>query len=274
VALGALGYWRHAINVQNEVDANLGLGSAVVAGILAVVFIAGHLLLGRKERLWAGRRRDFPNEPWKWWPGWRSGTVRPRVNARVCYWWVVTAIIGGAFSGWLQDVLRNEFVTDGAKMFVVILGVALVALVAMSANVTWRWWRGRNSVLRLITFPVPTGGRMEAMITLPYRLRPAGGFQLRLLQIHRKLVVTNEGSNTREEEVHRVEVTAQAMEMGPDSAHTTTVPVAIQLPPEAMGGDPDPADHGYHWRLQVRAEIPGENLLAEFPVPVFRGAQQ
>ncbi len=269
VALGAGMFHLHFVRHENQVDASMSLVTLVLAGILAVVFFAGHFCIGRKERLWAGRRQEFPNEPWKWWPGWRSGMVQPRVNARVYYWWFATGCVAGLFLGWLQDVLRKEFVADGAKVFVVVLGVATLVLAGLAMNMSWRWWRGRKSFLRLITFPVPRGGRMEAMVTLPFRLRPAGGFQLRLLQIKRKLVTHRRGSTTEEEELQRVEVAAQAMETGPEAAHSTTVPVSIQLPPEALGGDPDPGDYGYHWRLQVRAEIPGENLLAEFPVPVF-----
>jgi len=275
VAAVAFGFYRHSLKMENDVDATMSLAAAVGSGILAGVFFGGHFWLGRKAGTWAGRRQNSPNEPWKWWPGWRSGTVSPRVNARVYYWRFGTAVFLCAFLGWLQDALRHQEATGkGAWTFIGILGVTELVLIGLSLNVSWLWWRHRGATLRLITFPVPVGGRMEAMIQLPYRLRPAGGFQLRLLQIQRKLVMSNKGSNTQEEEIHRVEVTAQAMEMGPDSAHSTTVPVGITLPPTAIGGDPNPADYGYHWRLQLRADVPGENLLAEFPVPVFRVAQQ
>ncbi|MCC6861609.1 MAG: hypothetical protein IT158_23770 [Bryobacterales bacterium] len=247
-------------------------GAAMAAfGILFLSIPAAGLALvvyGRREaKRRAGRRAANPGRPWTWRDDFASGILRPRRDsgtpfaAVFCLFWNVAAL-AGAWAG-LAEYRRAG---DWRFLLVLLFPAAGAAVLGWAFRSTRRMLRYRDSVLRLDSTPVETGGTLRGTILIPPRLDPAGGFEITLHCLRR----TGDSDSDAHDVVlweARTRVPAPVPSW-PEAG--TAIPVSIGIPGECEPWDDGDPKRQVIWQLRVAAVVPGPALEQVFEVPVFR----
>jgi hypothetical protein len=214
-------------------------------------------------------REAHPDQPWIWRPDWAEGRVGSADGATAAVAWLFAVCFGG-FS--IPLVLRAESIEQesglGVMALAMLFPLAALGMLGWAVSATLRWRRFRGVYFELGTRPGVIGGRLSGTVHLGQQITPEDGYTLRLSCVRR----SHSGKNTSETLVWHEEKTVprQQAGFGPSGS---TVPVEFRVPIEAEPSSQDPAElPAVHWRLEVRASLPGADLASVFEVPVFETA--
>ncbi len=225
--------------------------------------------------IWGGKKAKqqeqlaqlHPNEPWLCRDDWASGRIRSSrwgpvlvMAAMTLFWNAISWGVAGAF--FFSDKDMPVWVAAICLGFPAI-GMLLIGQTIYMAIGVSRWG---SSELEMAAVPGVLGGRVAGVIYAPAGLKIAESFLLTLTCFEKKTRKTANGTETHEEPVWQTnqEITKT---LGSDHTNKTVIPVSFYIP---FDQHPTDDEAGYLWKIEVRAEVPGVDYVANFEVPVFK----
>ena len=254
-------------------DDSKALLLAVVGGLAFAGFGAGSIALGAYVRFGTSpaerRRRQHPEEPWRWRADWASGCIRHRAWGKA----VLALILGIAVTGATTSLLWRvpERVGNGESAFLYLalaLPAAGAGLLVWALVLTRRARRFGDSVLELETNPGVIGGRFTGVLRIGAPLPAAGvAFTLQCFERPRHGSHSDNGWLRFQE---RLVVEEERLYF---DGRTTGVPFGFTLPYECLSSNASDTGSEIRWQLDASAGVAGVDYAASFEVPIFRTAE-
>ena len=219
----------------------------------------------------ARRKREFPDEPWRWREDWDGGTLSSALPGRIYLHWLFGLVFSLAGTYLLfnwQDVMKN-----GPEGYVFLSVPILGGLILLPAVFgTFRRWKWRDMVCELQTNPGAIGGRLVATIRTPVAPAEIDSIETRLTCFYYSPKSgTDTGHGMRTElwrEVQRI----PAASVGMDAHGNALIPVDFAIPSTCEASTVEMKSDRVQWELAISGKSAGINLSAMFIVPVFQVA--
>ena len=256
-------------------------GQAAFFALFAVTFggvgVGGLIALARGRRQLAeveAARARHPDEPWLWRADWAAGRIEDsnRMGARFAWafaaFWNLVSLPAGYFGVRAAVEQGNR-----AGLVALLFPVAGVGLLVWAARISARLRRFGVSRLELETRPAAIGRPFGGTVLAPLTLVPAGGFRVVLSCIRRVTTGSGDDRSTSERVLWQEEQRVPGRASRTAQGMTTSVPVRVPIPPDALPCDDRDSRDSVLWRLEVSAEVPGVDYASAFEVPVFRTAE-
>ncbi|MFO7762680.1 MAG: DUF3592 domain-containing protein [Wenzhouxiangellaceae bacterium] len=231
---------------------------------LGIMFASRRAGPGQKQI--ANRKELHPDEPWMWFDRWRTPRISSQAGAPL---WMALgfAVLWNLVSLPLAFVVPAE-VAEGNRSALIGLLFPLigVGLIVWAVREAIRHRRYGESVLELGAHPVPLGGRLHAVLTVPARL-DARELQLRLACVQRYTSGTGRNRSTRERVLWHDE--RRAMTRSGAGPGQTSARVEFDMPVDQPISSEENSRNRMIWRLTATADEPGVDYKAVFELPVF-----
>jgi hypothetical protein len=270
---GGLGLLAMAAKGYEQTD-TIWTKNSVIPGALGAVFLlgAGSYLkmarrLVREADEEAGRRAQFPEQPWKWKKQWLVPVIESNAGSSavlMCFFaifWNALSLPGAWF------VWHDPHPKKGAY-FIFIFPVIGLGILASAIYQTVRWRKFGRSRFVPSTMPGPIGGYLGGVIEVAARVIPEADARLSLKCIRREIRGSGKSRSTTENVLweHEVRIARDKWVTGLGG---TQIPVLFYIPPECGGTDDSDRNNEVLWRLSASAAVPGVDFSAQFIVPVF-----
>ncbi len=210
------------------------------------------------------RKKELPDEPWRWYEEWASGRVASHGCAKMIMFWSVavfwSAIVGSMFLVGLPEFKQGSPVSIGMIPF----GAISVLFYFWAVRATWRWMKYGASFLALDSFPGVIGGRLRATLVLPSGVPPAGDLRARLACRR----VNHNEEDSPEETLWHDELTLPANQAAA-LAEGLASPMELAIPAGQAPSSPLPEMGEVVWDIDVWGETARLDYRASFQVPVF-----
>lgn len=271
----AVGLYFLWAGIQNVLQGRAKEGWPVVGfSLVFLTFSAGFLALGlvgyRTARQRLELREANPEAPWLSRQDWQERRLKSKgASGAVLLWIMAVAFVGISLPVVLA--IPGEWQSGNKPVLIALLfPVVGLGLGVAAARATIRHRKFGVSELELHTLPGVLGGTLSGAIEIPSKVRPEGGFKLRLVCVRRTTSGSGKNRSTHESVVWEEQKTIlkDYLEPEPDQ---TGLPVFFNIPydlPESRDGNP-----AIIWRLEVSADVPGVDYAATFEVPVFKTAE-
>jgi hypothetical protein len=256
-------------------------GQAAFFGIFALTFggvgIGGLAALARGRRKVAeleARRAQHPDAPWLWRPDWAAGQIEDinRSAARFAWifavFWNLVSLPAGYFG--MRAALEQG---NRGGLVALLFPAAGIGLLVWAARMSIRLRRFGVSRFELDSRPAAIGRSLAGTVQAPLALMPADGFRVALSCIRRVTTGSGDNRSTSERILWQEEQRVAGRPSRTAQGTTTSVPVRIPIPAEAIPCDDSNSSNVVLWRLEVTASVPGVDYASAFEVPVFRTAE-
>ena len=217
-------------------------------------------------------REQYPDQPWRWKPEWAAGRIRYSglTMFLVAFFF---ALFWNAVSTPILFVLPRELAKGNKAVLIALLFPAVgIGLAAWAVLAFIRWRKFGNSAFELAAVPGVPGLPLRGVLHAPMVAPPPDGFKVALNCIRRVTTGSGKNRHTSESILWQEEKVIAADRHGDRDG--LRVPVDFTLPPDQPSttepGGTDAAT--VLWRLDVKAELPGADYVANFEIPVFAGA--
>lgn len=241
-------------------------GAALLLAAALCALLAG-ARRWRDAQAEASARAQFPVEPWRWQRGWREKRIHDRagrgsISLRhaalplVLSSLALAALLFQAWADWPDMVLA-------AILFPVALWQLWDALLEMLDP-----WRFGSIELGLAENPLRCGGMIEGVIYVGKAPAKLSATALELVCVRRAA-----GSGLLETELGKQRWAPPAQAFTRRGNHLL-LRVSASLPADWPASDSHSAGGAVAWELRLDGEVPGPNLRAEFPLPVFSSLQK
>jgi hypothetical protein len=250
-------------------------GLFALKGVFAIVFcgVGFGLLFGarhaaKKTAAEDRRRREWPDEPWRWRPEWANGRIAASARAGA-YAAIALAVLWNLISLPAALIVPGE-IADGNNAAAVALLFPLVGL-GLAAWAIRAWLQLRRfkvPTLQVQRLPVSLGGRLKGSILVDAEVPVTNdvGLELKCVQVR----TTGSGKNRRREETmlwqKQWRVPRHHCQIATSS---TTIPVDVAVPPDQPATTLESDEDKIYWRLEAAAECPGPDFWSKFELPVF-----
>jgi len=204
-----------------------------------------------RQRLYIPTRAASPADPWQ--PKGQKPDYTPAARHAMPVRAVILVVI----------VALNLLVTgSGALQAVILLIVDLAGLILLfdTLNKLWHAFWGRKPVLQWKTFPVHTGGRLEALLIAKPSPEVIGPV-LAVLRCVRDEPEEGEGRVP-------MQIYSQTAEFDFPGEVLKEVALTFEIPPDQPGTDLDREDPIY-WQIAVSIPVLGPNLELVYLAPVY-----
>lgn len=221
----------------------------------------------RNEQAEAAARAEFPAEPWHWRRDWREKRIHDRAgrgSLSLRYAVLPLSISALAIAALLFQAWAEWFDIAAAAL---LLPVAL-----------WQLWdtlleamdplRFGRIELGLAENPLHRGGMIEGVIYVGKAPEKLSATALELVCVRRAA-----GSGLLETELGKQRWAPPAQAFTRRGNHLL-LRVSASLPADWPASDSHSAGGAVAWELRLDGEVPGPNLRAEFPLPVFSSLQK
>ena len=236
-----------------------------VAGFgMIAALLAGRRSLARDEQ----QRQRYPSKPWMWRHDWASGRIQSAGRPTMIQAWTFALLWNLCSTPLLIMVLRGSVERGLPTIVALLFPVAGAGLLIWAVRATLRYRRFGRSVFEMTQVPVPLGGRLSGRISTRLDRAPDAGVLLKLSNICRTVRSSGDGDSISESILWREEHTVPAGLIEP-GMEGWTIPVAFQIPTDAVESTAVTQREGHLWRLDAEADVPGTNFREQFEVPVF-----
>ncbi|HEX2861344.1 MAG TPA: hypothetical protein VHN79_06875 [Lacunisphaera sp.] len=270
VGLGLLGLsvgqWRDA--------GGAGAARAVVPGVIGALLFVGALVYLRFARnIVAGaeaeqaRRRQFPNEPWKWPKQWQGPAIESNEGGGAIGMWVF-ALFWNAISIPAAVLVTLDRSASKGAYFVYVFPLVGFFLVWGAIYQTIRWRKYGRARFVPSSLPGVLGGYLGGVIEVPAQVQPEADAQLALKCVRRETRGSGKNRRTTDNVLWEREESI-ARNKWLSAAGGTRIPVLFYIPPECAATDGSDANNEIVWRLSAAAATPGVDFATQFNVPVF-----
>ena len=249
-----------------------GLGLLAIGLFFCVVGYG--LLVGLFFGLKAKKRTDaikaaHPDEPWVWRDDWAAGRI-PSGNKRSAITAWVFALFWNAISSPVFFLIVPGELRKGnhAALIAIIFPIIGLLLLALAIQQSIRWKKFGQSIFKMLSTPGVIGGQVSGAIETAVKVRPEGGFQVKLRCVHRVTTQTGDSSSTSEHILWEDEKIIIKDLL--DDPRRSGIPVFFQIPADCRETDSTNSRNAIVWRLEARAKVPGVDYFAQFEIPVFK----
>ena len=255
---------------------------ALIAGGMAAFLVLGAAIMAGGMRRYVARQQDlhrraaeFPDEPWRW----RAEWVDPRGMAQSAGRYAGIGLVAG-IALWLMSApamlaFQEEWRRGNHGIGLALIFPLVGTLFLVQAGLA-RWRRGKYGVARFLPaiLPVPLGGVLAGVITVPRRVEATGPGRVVLecwLSTETRSSRSSAGKRRRTELIEATTERVVGVEEWAAGFGGSRLP--IELP--VRGGAATtflPASleaAGREWRLRIEVPTAGADFVAEFVVPVF-----
>ncbi len=146
-----------------------------------------------------------------------------------------------------------------------------VGLLGWAILATLRARRFGTGTLTLDTLPGVIGGRFAATVETGRPLPTDTSVAARLVCVRRTTSGTGKSRSTHETVLWEDELQVGAGHLQP-GMRGTRIPLVYPIPHGCVATDDRVPSQTVHWRVELRAELPGADYVSSFEVPVFRTA--
>ncbi len=247
----------------------LGLRFVKVAG---PCFVGSFMVIGTQYLLQTvtiaeRRKKQFPQEPWRWNPMWDTNHIRLNNRALVMvllfFWGIFVFIVLPA-----GICMASIKLKAGIYFFIGAFGLVLFGI----SNHFWKNRRWNRSELIMGTMPGVIGGPFRAVAVLPEVFPPDTQFrlQLRCNRTTFRRGGRGESTSSHTDTIWQTEVTV-GRQIDSQSSDKTAIPVSFAIPYDCQ---PTETAHrsSTDWFLVLKLRSEQDLREAVFPVPVFRTA--
>ncbi len=209
--------------------------------------------------------------PWMRQKDWACGRIRSGGVAGLVLWWVVAGVWNGFMLIFIAVFWGDPEYGDVIKVLYLFELIGLGILV-LAVQQTWVWLRFGVSVLEMAPVPGVIGGTLEGWIQTGIRAFPTKPVQLVLTcERSRRVVGRVKGVKESDTTTDILWQTDRDVDAGrfTRGLQGLSIPVRIAIPYGLPSSDSSNPHDEIHWHLAVSCDLPGVDLQADFPVPVF-----
>lgn len=248
-----------------EVVALAALGAAFLVGTGAYLRFAHRSV--REFEAEEQRRRQHPDQPWKWRKEWLGPAIASKDAAGVGLYWFLTVLVNAISTPAAYGILTNPDVPKPAYLALIfpVIGVGML-WTAVYKTMQWRKF-GRTQFLPS-TMPGALGGYLGGVIEVPARIALEKDARLTLKCLRRVTSGSGKQRHTTETVVWEREerIPAEKWLSGPGQ---TQIPVLFHIMAGQPATDLETVNNQVVWRLAATGEVPGIDFETTFEVPVF-----
>lgn len=219
----------------------------------------------------ASRVTTYPGQPWRWRADWDEGRIPSTTRGSMRSAWFV-AVFWNLVCSPLLFLIPREWPDNRLAAIGLVLPLAGVWFVAVAVRLTLRRRRFGETWFAMMPVPASPGGRLQG--TLHARLPIDRGVSppALVLQLTCLRRVARQGSDEPDVSEPIVwrdehEISTADLASGPAGC---TIPVAFDLPIDALETTGAGDGPGVFWVLTARASWPGVDFHEEYDVPVHR----
>ena len=254
----------------NWKEAGLFFVFAFIFGAVGFGGLAATLLGWRKQKALAAIKAANPDSPWLWREDWAAGMVESTNRGRLATMWVF-AVFWNLIS-WTITIafaMQGVWKQQRAAYFVWLFPLLGAAFLGYAIYLTVQWRKFGKSTFKMISVPGVIGGKLAGAIETSVKVKPADGFEVRLMCINE--VSTGYGRNRRTTQDTVFEINkSHVHDLLETSSGRCGIPVLFDIPQDAQESNSGTTRNFYFWRLEAMARVPGVDYVAQFEVPVFK----
>ena len=228
--------------------------------------ILGIKRLGKEERL----KKAYPKAPWRWRPEWEANQI-PANERRQIWGLLAITLFWNALSFpafilfFSQLTQEKEWLPLALLSLFPLIGTGMIWMAVRSIA---RYLKYGGSTLVLAQSPVPLGGALNGVISVPAKVHHEDGFTLTLSCIER--TTTGSGKHRHTHEEVKWESENRGAAEAPESGLSfTLIPAQFQIPYTLPETSEKENNREILWRLKAEAATPGIDFSATYEVPVF-----
>ena len=261
---------------ESVIDRHLRWGLIGFKSIFLFVF--GGVGLGLLIYTWVAQKEKdatlarFQEAPWLLNDAWQTPEIRSGSRAAMWGAWVFAAL-WNAISAVTPFMAYKEVTENQNYLALIALLFPLVgvALLTWAIRRTLEWRRFGPAPVTLDPFPGSIGGHVGGTIDLDLPFDSTAKFHITLTNLHSYMSGSGKNRSRREEAKWQDELVAHAEPGGKGTrlAFRFDVPDGLDESDAEQSGD-----SYYKWRLNLRAELPGNDVDRDYDIPVFATAQQ
>ncbi len=210
-----------------------------------------------------------PDAPWRQRADWAAGEVHSHGWRAIGLHALTTLAVNAIGWGvWLAVYFDRGKNPAWALWWVGIFPAIGIAMLAALIYAVLRQLRFGTSVFRMSTTPGVVGGELAGVVLAPEGLRPADGFELKLVCTRTYWRKERRGKERERRTSPIYEAQCAITRTLHDPSGRVGMPVRFVIPSDAEESSPDAAEP-IHWKLYVRGKCLGPDYKAVFDVPVY-----
>lgn len=242
---------------------------ALGIGVFTLIFCYAFFFTGRRARKDKNSQDAASRPPWLQRADWAAGQIMAEGNAGQGWALLISCLVMAAGAGILWLRFRGpEMDEEGKKVALWMGSGACLVGGVLIASVTYALWHrlkfGR-AVLHLRSLPGRLGESLEGTVEIPRGIPPGVDFEVRAICYQITRVTGNDGGSHRT----RTFWSSPPCACSGASDLREAMRVAFSLPLPAGQPSTGGYDPSYHWKLEIRAPLPGVGFCTRFEVPVF-----
>ncbi len=260
------------VNPHNPSDAVLNRDMRwpllILKSVLALIFGGlGIRLVVRQlyPKIGATGHPESVSKPWLGQREWANSDVNCDTKKQARFFWGF-ALLWNMLT-WPILVAIPEELSRGNKLIVlaVIFPLVGIYLVYLAIKSTLSWRRFGNLRLHLDPYPGSIGGQVGGSLRVPLAYDSRHRFNVNLLCLRSQ--ETGNGKHRRRRETGIWQASGLAHNKAAPGGGTLLT-LCFDLPPGLPISEPHSDDYHF-WRLELKADLPGIDLMRQFTIPVF-----
>ena len=254
-------------------DLQAKVGSLVLGVLFTMVglgIIAAAIHSRSDRQRVAALRVRHPDSPWMWNPEWASGQIRGSAKTVMIVAWCA-ALFWNAIAWPVLPSILEQAAQKPLAWLGLVFPVVGIGIVGWAGLATLRARRFGTGTLTLETLPGVIGGRFAASVETGKPLPRDAAVVARLACVQRTTTGSGKSRSTHESTLWQHETDLAPGQLLP-GMRGTRIPLAFEIPAHCHPTDERFPNQSVHWRVELRADLPGADYVSTFEVPVFRTA--
>lgn len=257
---------REGAGDGTPIDTATGLIVALFIAVAGVGVMVFGFRTGSRAREVTRRRKEHPDEAWRWRPEWDDATLESTNRTKMLVAWGVTVLMllfTLPFGLQAVDEIRGG---NAAAWVAFAFPLLVLGMLVHAIRATARYRRYGTTELLLAPFPLAPGTAFSGTIRTAVPAEFHGGLEARLRCV--KAWWGGSEKRQRKEMVVFQEERAVAWNDIRREGDAMTFSIAFRLPPDAPESGESGDEPWHEWTLTLHAGVPGADYHATFEVPV------
>lgn len=225
----------------------------------------------RKIRAEQARMSELPGQPWLWKSEWASGKIRCESSSELIAA-TIFASIWNLVSCPILFIVPGEVLDK--KNYPALLGLLFplvgAGLLVWVARAFLHWRRFGKAEFHVDDLPGKIGGTLRGEVLFPTIIETGDPVVVRLICEKRTVSGSGKSRKTRTSILWEEEYALDPTGIETETTGHTRIPVRFSIPEDCKETDETRPDNSIHWKLRIRASVPGVDLDSWFTVPVFQ----
>ncbi len=242
-----------------------GMGG-VFSSIGLAMFFAGlfqKLKKSRQEKI----LRLNPNKPWVADSRWNGFSIATNNRTQLFWSWVLGICLPMFVSIFVVLLFKDKNAPVFAWLIVGLFSMFALALFVHAIYKTIQHLKYGESFAVLNQIPLRPGDEARMAVLIPARFSDGQIIDVEIFCEKKTTTGSGKNSTTHTDKLHKKSFQL-AVSSSNQSKNRIALPVELQIPDTAR---PDSIDTNpsFQWKLVLKADVPGVDYEAEFPLPVF-----